>query len=354
MLRIIQLRRSDGLHCGCALRSSPSSDAPLIQDTCIKRLQTLRVCSWSIENGFLHVQGLEGPRVAGWIRACHLYIEWDGRVYTELSDAAWNAGLWQIETRQCSIRVTQCSNPVPEEECEAMAVNRGQAAQARLCMTENYTYVSLEVGKPFREGREAINNCHITIGYLAPMYECHTLRRRLTEALHAWTELEPQDRPFSEKLMRMRQWEIQTHDQKASDYDVFKYKTIAGKPWLEVQALLDHGLIRSSLPVTPEELPDYVRRLHNRDTTRMEDAVKRVPKVGTKPHSGVLDMSSPMSGLGGNSFELEDLLEYLADAAFYFRESHFRTMSGKLVPPLVTQISRWHCTRQGDWLQTRL
>ena len=55
------------------------------------------------------------------------------------------------------------------------------------------------------------------------------------------------------------------------------------------------------------------------------------------------------AGLGGDSHEFYDLLEYLADQVQYFPESHYRNKKGKLVPPFITKPSRWHCTKQGDW-----
>ena len=59
------------------------------------------------------------------------------------------------------------------------------------------------------------------------------------------------------------------------------------------------------------------------------------------------------SGLGEISFELEDLLEYLADQVRYFASASRRNDKDKLITPFITASSRWHCTKQGEWKMAR-
>ena len=50
------------------------------------------------------------------------------------------------------------------------------------------------------------------------------------------------------------------------------------------------------------------------------------------------------SGLGGSSYELEDLLEYLADRVRHFHQCHIRISAGESIPPFVLGLSSWHCS----------
>ena len=65
--------------------------------------------------------------------------------------------------------------------------------------------------------------------------------------------------------------------------------------------------------------------------------------LDVRPHTGILDMLSCDAGLGGTSFEMQDLLEYLADAVQYYSPAYGRTNAGKLVLPYLTHPTRWHC-----------
>ena len=72
-----------------------------------------------------------------------------------------------------------------------------------------------------------------------------------------------------------------------------------------------------------------------------------------EPHRGVLEMAQCGSGLGEISFEMEDLLEYLADQVRYFASASRRNDKDKLITPFITAPSRWHCTKQGEWKMAR-
>ena len=70
------------------------------------------------------------------------------------------------------------------------------------------------------------------------------------------------------------------------------------------------------------------------------------PAHGQDAH---ITMARCGSGLGGHSWELKDLLAYLADFIKHFPHGYQRDVKGKLVAPFVTSASGWHCTRRGDW-----
>ena len=62
-----------------------------------------------------------------------------------------------------------------------------------------------------------------------------------------------------------------------------------------------------------------------------------------------IEMARCDAGLGGRSWELQDLLAYLADFIKHFPHGYQRDAKNKLVPPFVTGVAGWHCTRRGDW-----
>ena len=63
-------------------------------------------------------------------------------------------------------------------------------------------------------------------------------------------------------------------------------------------------------------------------------------------------MNTPSSGLG-NSQELYDLLEYLANCLNHTRECYLNDDEGRrLIPARVTPCHSWHCTMQGTWLES--
>ena len=191
-------------------------------------------------------------------------------------------------------------------------------------------------------------NHSITIAYAASMSSSceYLLSRRLRDTLEQWKLLEPKERPGT--LICFRNWEVKRPEEVG--YDCFSYQDIARKPWRVVEELMDKGLIDSTCPHPPADMPAYIERLYHRDVKRLNEARCRATLL--RPHTGVLEMMRCGAGLGDNSHELYDLLEYLADIVQYFPGSHYHKRNGAIVPPFITHPSRWHCTRQADWMRT--
>ena len=115
----------------------------------------------------------------------------------------------------------------------------------------------------------------------------------------------------------------------------------------------EEGLIVCPCEVDPEDFPAYLERIWTRDRNRLREAEMRAQMLGKHDTKvNVLHMMRCDAGLGGESHELEDLLEYLADFVYFFSASHICTMDGKLVPPFVAGPMSYHCSRIGDWQRT--
>ena len=128
---------------------------------------------------------------------------------------------------------------------------------------------------------------------------------------------------------------------------------IAKKEWRTVHRWLEEGKLSSIWPDPddPAEFKEHVARIWERDQARIEEA--RVRASILEPHRGVLEMAQCGPGLGEISFEMEDLLEYLADQVRYFASASRRNDKDKLITPFITAPSRWHCTKQGEWKMAR-
>jgi len=342
------------------LRERPDPRAALQHEE-IKNGKELRVLSWDLVDGYLHVttdlQG-DSASAAGWIRTCHIWSYHGGSVYKPLTDDEWYPCHWQCKSELCSIRVLRSGYTYEEieEEMTKMGLEEKKhrkhlkLIQAMVSDT-GCTYVCLRLGKTFRGYHEVCSNaCHITIGYVAVMSddEMKKLFAILSEILEQWRHLEPKERPA--KLIRCRQFRVQKQEEVG--YDVFTNTEIAKMPWTSVTVLLDEHRVDSTTVVEPLELPAYAQRLWIRERSRLQEAKERASSL--QPHTGILDMFQCESGLNGTSFEMEDLLEYLADAVQHYGPAYGRSNVGKLVPPFLTHPTRWHCTRQGDWQRTRL
>ena len=260
--------------------------------TIINHGQDIKIISWEMVNGFLYVQAWHEGAASGWLRASHISCE-DMQI-RPLLDPDWYEERWQVHSAHCRIRVSHgdYDRLGVDEEAEAMGFDAREIRNMRAAMEgqddqpAGYTYVSLEVGKPFRKGWEAWWDCHITIAYAAAMSWRHmcVLFERLTQTLDKWKALEPQERP--DNLLHLRKWEIKKPEEVG--YDVFTYQDIANKQWGAVEKLVADGLIDSTSLVAPADLPAYIERLYQRDIARLVEARRRAETL--LPHNGVLDM----------------------------------------------------------------
>ena len=347
----VQLCRSD--HADCLLRSGPASDAPFTTIK-IKHGEEIKILSWEIVDGFIHVQAKGAA--SGWLRVEHILGHANGVIYKSLMDPEWYEQHWHVCSDHCQIRVLH-GDSHPIREMRAMGFRDREISEMLIMMEEcggngfrwnGHTFVCMDIGRPFRNGYESCRGCHITIAYAAGMSEgcMYFLNRRLDDTLEQWKRSEPKERP--DTLLRLRNWEIKRPEEVG--YDSFSQEEIARKPWRVVEELMAKGLIDSTSPHPQADLPGYVERLYNRDVGRLNEARCRATML--RPHKGVLDMMRCDEGLGGNSHELYDLLEYLADIVLYFPAAHYLKRNGRLVPPYITKPSKWHCTRQSNWKRT--
>ena len=232
--------------CSVRLREGPGPRHALKGETlCHER--ELRVLSWNIEGGYLHVTtGLEEVETtvagwmgglapgteasAGWIRTQHVTCVHDGKVYTPLTDELWYDRHWRCYSESCTIIVTRGARTNEEGlakiavELEAMVPGDRPHKQHRrrmqdFCTESDYTYVCLDIGRPFRIAADqplqevCRNGWHITLGYVAPMPELqmNRLRSQLTRILLLWRSLEPNARPC--RLIHCREFEIQKEEE---------------------------------------------------------------------------------------------------------------------------------------------
>ena len=182
--------------------------------------QDLNVLSWTGHPGWLHVVPFSGGQ-SGWLRLRHLHIVHEGRIYKELTVDAWWNQKWLFDLSKCSIRVSEGSWELTAEDYINMGFDRDNQARKAMqrhlheSIAENksYTYVSLEVGHPHRDGFEAAEKCHITIAYAEHMstQQKDSLQYELLTVLREWRLLQPLARP--EKLLRHQQQQQQHHHQ---------------------------------------------------------------------------------------------------------------------------------------------
>ena len=138
-----------------------------------------------------------------------------------------------------------------------------------------------------------------------------------------------------------------------SGYDCWTKESIVFEPFDQILELVKVGLIECPVRVKPEEFPVYLQRIWMRDRKRLYSAIDRAHRLQTfDTDTNILHMMRCESGLGGESYELQDLLEYLADRVIHFPPCHIRNAAGKLAPPFVTGPRSWHCSRSSDWQRT--
>ena len=211
---------------------------------------------------------------------------------------------------------------------------------------KGYTYVALELGKATSTlvGWRSCGNVHVTLGYLPTMQaaERDKLSDILNQLVEEWKQLSAEFRPA--KLIAFRQFRIQSREERG--YDSWKREPIVFYRKDYVQKLASEGRLQSHAP-TSENIMRLSKRIWERDYERSCGAQLRAEALPTL-HAGVLTMQSPCSGLGAardctKSAELLDLLEYLALRMDGFKPA-YEKLDGKLLLPLLTDPSRWHCS----------
>ena len=153
------------------------------------------------------------------------------------------------------------------------------------------------------------------------------------------------------RLIRFREFKIKK--QCELDYDCWTKDVIVFKRLEQVLEVWEAGLIECPCDVDPKDCPAYLERIWTRDRLRLRKAKMRAQTLGKHDtEANVLHMMRCDAGLGGESHELEDLLEYLAYFVYLFTASHIRNFAGKLVPPFIAGPTTYHCSRNGDWQRT--
>lgn len=331
------------------LRVSPLLESPYVHDSDGKLVdlipfQAVFPETCELQSGYLRVKVGEQ---SGFVHVKHIIWLEDGVRYKQLNDDQWWNKSWMIESCCCSIRVSHAHGATLEEleaELSEIGIEKKDKKQSVSCILDGYTYVSLEVGCPYAADRrtQASKRCHFTIAYAATMWDHHMdeLKKVLTRVLECYFEKEPKDRPW--ELQRFRTFFFK--DENSGNYDLGECKPLIWYTMEELEKKMQQDLIEQRS--TEENLEQIVRRIHARDNLRYNQAKERAEHL--QKHRGELFMDTPSAGLG-NSPELLDLLEYLADTTYYWSPCHFVKPNGKLRPPCVTTPDRWHCSRQGDW-----
>ena len=299
------------------------------------------------------------PPVTGWIDIGLLVGYMGHREFRALTDVEWYEERWSCRSSDLTVWVSQGGetwDSIVDKLMRMGTLSRDQTQldketkrHARLLqeMVEEsgYTYVALGLGKPYNEMWEVCSTmCHITIAYAAimPEIEMKKLREQMEAVVKERQRLLPSGRPW--RLIRCKRFYLTGQNPKVQ---------IAKKEWRTVHRWLEEGKLSSIWPDLddPAEFKEHVARIWERDQARIEEA--RVRASILEPHRGVLEMAQCGPGLGEISFEMEDLLEYLADQVRYFASASRRNDKDKLITPFITAPSRWHCTKQGEWKMAR-
>ena len=189
----ITLGRLDGN--GCRLRLAPGR-ASALSDVVVRAHEEVRLVSGEIGlddyvciirvADSLSNEGsppYDGAKI-GWVRSRDLCIDVDNCIYSRLDDDLWLSKCWQVHMPSLQIVVSHGESWSVQdgEELDAMGIpvskNAGIWEQIRL---SGYTYVSLEVGRPFCNLGAAVKRCHITLAYASSMEErlMENLKERL-------------------------------------------------------------------------------------------------------------------------------------------------------------------------------
>ena len=358
----------------CRLREAPSSSPPR-EGALLEGTREIKAENWTVVDGYMKVTAefQDGrPPVTGWIDIGLLvgYMSYMGhREFRALTDVEWYEERWLCRSSDLTVWVSQGGetwDSIVDELMRLGTLSRDQTQldketkrHARLLQEiveeSGYTYVALGLGKPYNEMWEVCSTmCHITIAYAAimPEIEMKKLRQRMEAVVQEWPRLLPSERPW--RLIRCKRFYFQKMpDPRGTKPWAYDKVAIAKKEWRTVHRWLEEGKLSSILPDPddPAEFKEHVARIWERDQARIEEA--RVRASILEPHRGVLEMAQCGSGLGEISFEMEDLLEYLADQVRYFASASRRNDKDKLITPFITAPSRWHCTKQGEWKMAR-
>ena len=305
----------------------------------------------------------------GWIGLDET-VGYDGRRWFRgLTDEEWYSTPWITSTAGLCVWVSK-GKKTWGEVCDEIMPTQDQTKRERKHLykmrdvfeEEGYTYVALGLGRMQRGPWEVTNlRAHVTIAYAAAMSErqMDALRAALKKQVGEWCRLEPRLRPRN--ITRFRRWETQSRQDKPHDTRLSRqstYRHIVGMEQAEVERMVAEDRIHTLDLDEDDEasLGEFVDRLYRRDRDRLREGQDRAAQLPV--NNGTLIVYRTDEGLGEGSQELKDLLSYLADTVRFFAGASKRLdplpgkARGKLMPPYVTEESRWHVTKQGAWLRS--
>ena len=302
--------------------------------------------------GYVKLKYVQWMRSSDWMSIWVWNQRADGPRYGRLNDFSWFENQWTINSQACRIRVSQGGKSEEEIRAfvrEAQQMGVDPSGHLKLFQEEGYTYVSLEIGRPYSKerGHVTCNNFHITLAYAAGMWpwQQQTLKRFLETTLETWLRLPPLRRPH--ECLHMRQ--VRYKKPEEAGYDIYKNVEIVAFTEREIEQCVNEGRMELPREKEVEPLRDCLVRLWHRDSNKLAIAAARAEDL--YPHSGEFHMHRPSSGLGATSLELHDILAYLSDRIFSFPPAYGRNEQGKLLSPRVTSPDHFHSSRQGDWYE---
>ena len=345
---------------GCRLCKEPTAESEWI--TILPTTCKWRIPSWEMINmSFLYITN--GYQSEGYVNTSGLEFEKGGVIYQSLSDVEWNSSpkIINLESGYCRVRVSKGDTDEQalrwmQEELQQLGVPMESILHENLLADmaqQGYTYIALEIGKPScAEGWMPLHNAHITLAYAGPMEEkCRrVLQGDLNGILWTWPRTPPNDRP--RKLVDWRKLKMRTEEE--SQWEWTREEMV----WESLEDLLqmaEHRLLDRPTFVEPQKLPAYLKRVHQREVARLQEHAGRIAKLielADQPHHqepSEVWMSLPTAGLGFTSWNLRDLLAYLADRILHYPKTYRLNAIGQLVPPFLTRPGSWHCTRSSDW-----
>ena len=322
------------------------------------------------DDGFALVATLTGPPARGYVRMSDIAVEWGGCHYFGLSDAVWFDRHWFASADRCDVCVYDAT-PAPVEELPPDLADApcglNIPGAVRNGMSESgWTYVALRLGWPqagHDGGRVEVERaCHSTIGYLARMDDSdrQVLHRKLNRCLRDYVVTEPIERPYDDAILYARRWRLRDEDWREGDADTYTVSRLANVPRHRFERMLSQHHVQDSVISDVEEHDDKVRSLYERDSDRAAAAKIRSRLV--PPHDGFFKIAQAEFECRGKRYfaldrqecpELDDLLHYLSDVAYYWRSGQitYRADSGilKTRPPVCIKPDRWHVSKPGAW-----
>ena len=318
---------------------------------------------WEVKNGRVAVSWQVPPEMspgneAFWVSADSIQItgHYLGDVWCHLTKKAWQQGPWHLNPDDFWVKVSSGDRTLLEgddqEKFESL-LKSAKLPKALRSAFDSYTYISLELGRPIHKP------VHATIAYAACMTagQRSALKERLQKLLFTYLRTAPRDRPDVLGDWLYRKFKVGPRN----DNSGLEVKTCAITSFRmdKVEHLIEQNMIvprccAPTIEADPVALEEYIWRLYDRDTERLQCARARAAIIESRDAAHMWALTDCMNfGLGGdqNNLALKDLLQYISDAVWYHSNAWYTVHVEKRLPPLVLDQTSWHVSQRDDWMQ---